>query len=193
MLDKFEINDVSGTGIGHEFGGRFRNLRLGRGDRPITTDHHLHCIFKADVQGLPQGSLRRNPVGDLLRFQLWKYALKFFIQIDEHSVQNTHVHLLLKCNVEENMIAFLRVFPGQVAQSLIQSGLVVTDTPKKGKKKKLRLWIQRPYTRWVVTENDYMAVKKYIQKNEMEALGVLHVGDRYPRSGYPKNRNPLEE
>ncbi|MFN7823955.1 MAG: hypothetical protein ACK5P6_01190 [Pseudobdellovibrionaceae bacterium] len=188
MLDRFEMSDVSGAGIGHEFGGRFRNQRKGRGERPITTDHYLHCIFKAEVQGLPQESLRRNPVGDLLRFQLWKYALKFYIQIDEHSVQNTHVHLLLKCNVEENMIAFLRVFPGQVAQSLTRSGFVVTDTPKKGKKKKLRLWIQRPYTRWVVTENDYIAVKRYIQKNEMEALGVLNVGDRYP-----KNRDPMKK
>lgn len=183
MFDKFDSNKVLQPGIGHEFGGRFRSRRSGRGERPITVEHYLHCIFKADPRKLPQSSLRRNPVGDLLRFQLWKYAVQFFIQIDEISVQHTHVHLLLRCYVEENMIAFLRVFPGQVAQSLLRAGLV-TDTPQRRKrahrKAPIKLWTQRPYTRWVVGENDYIAVKKYIQINEMEALGVLSSCDRYP-------------
>ncbi|WP_413585339.1 transposase [Bdellovibrio sp. HCB274] len=92
-----------------------------------------------------------------------KYAAKFYVGVEQFSIQRDHVHILLRGSRRSQIQSFLRVVAGQFAQTL-------TDTftkPKDG----VSVWLHRPFTRVVKGYRAYQTVRNYIQLNEKEALG----------------------
>ena len=94
-----------------------------------------------------------------------KYAKRFFIKIEQISVQHDHVHLLFRSGKRSLIQSFLRVLSGQIAQT-------ATDTYKKAKAGQ-RFWRYRPFTRVIKGWKPYLRVKDYIQLNEKEAKGEI--------------------
>lgn len=156
-------------GIGHSFkqqsfskingqhrfqaGGVLRNKRKGRKQRPLSTKHPIHIVFKINKTCLKSRSLRAPKVFSLVLKIIEKYALDFAIKVEQLSIQNDHIHILVRMSRRAHIQNFFRVVPGQIAQiSLIRglmhesdervSGVTVTDTPK--------LWKYRPFTRVVI-------------------------------------------
>ncbi len=153
-------------------GGSLRNIRLGRRERPLSTKHPIHLVFKANRHVIP-GGFRTHRRFQLIHVLVQRYALKFFVKVEQISIQGDHWHLVVRTSRRSGFQNFLRVVAGQTAQRFLGEGLVrlptVTDTPMKRRK----LWLQRPFTRVVKGYRAYRTVRDYVQLNELEALGKI--------------------
>lgn len=144
-------------------GGTLRKSRAGRRARPLSSKDPLHLVFKCNIAALPQG-LRTAVTYTLLHQLLRKYARKFFVKIEQFSIQRDHIHLLVRGSKRSQTQHFFRVFAGQAAQRILGT---VTGTPAP------RLWKHRPWTRVILGFKPYVTVKNYIQLNELEARGEI--------------------
>src|SRR6202021_2826708 len=72
-------------------GGMLRNKKLGRFARPLSTKHPHHLVLKSNYKRLrrPANFAR---IQELIR----KYATKFYIRVEQVSIQSDHVHLLIR-------------------------------------------------------------------------------------------------
>ncbi len=164
-------------------GGELRKKKNGRGPRPISAKEPMHVVFKVAPFQLHNKSLRAPKSFKLIREIIEKYAFHFSVKIEQFSVQNDHIHLLIRTSRRKHYHHFFRVVPGQIAQRFEKAGLLngaqgnekltakvnlnqrVTDTPK--------LWKYRPFSRVVKGWKSYKIIRNYIQLNEKEALGVI--------------------
>ncbi len=129
------------------YGGTLRQKRNGRGTRPLSSREPLHLVLKVNKEKVSRGL--RTPKRFLLIHQiLEKYALKFFVKVEQISVQGDHIHINLRATRRSNYQSFFRVLAGQIAQQFEKAGLLtaVTDTPGRGKKTGRGLWRYRPFT-----------------------------------------------
>ncbi|MEK6774408.1 MAG: transposase [Bdellovibrionota bacterium] len=167
----------------YSYGGQLRNCRQGRGSRVLTRKAPIHLVFKANKEVL-RGGFRTYRRYFLIQKLVDIYAKKFFVKIEQITVQSDHLHLLIRINKRSQAQNFFRVFAGQVSQRLKQEGLVnfslaqksATDTPldtPKNSRHRKKLWKYRPFTRVVKGWKPYQIVRNYIQLNEKEALGVI--------------------
>lgn len=163
-------------------GGELRNKRAGRGGRPLSSKDPLHVVLKANRHCLGSG-LRSYKRFFLIQTLVQRYSLKFYVKIEQISIQGDHIHLLLRASRRSQFQDFLRVLSGQIAQELHRKKLmVVTDTPgcskslNSGKETgvtKAKLWKHRPFSRVIKGWRAYQVVRDYIQLNEKEALGEI--------------------
>ena len=170
-------------------GGTLRNSRKGRGTRPFSGKEPLHLVFKANKDCL-RGGLRTYRRYFFIQKIVDRYAQKFFVKIEQISIQNDHVHFLIRASRRTDYQSFFRVVAGQIAQQFQKNGLLnfalylnqkkkvtgtqekkadTTLTPKKSKK----LWKYRPFTRVLRGWKAYQTVINYIRLNEHEALGNI--------------------
>jgi hypothetical protein len=62
-----------------------------------------------------------------------KYKFKFYVKVEQLSIQGDHLHLLIRTTRRSNYQSFFRVVAGQIAQQFEKEGLLtlsVTDTPQ---------------------------------------------------------------
>lgn len=167
----------------HRFshGGELRRKRAGRGARPLSTREPLHLVFKCDRYPLRRGGLRGPTAYLLCRQVVKRYAKRFFIKVEQMSVQGDHIHLLIRTARRSHYQHFFRVVAGQIAQNFGKYGLFrVTGTPERSGDRcvtgtpggQSRLWLHRPFTRVVRGYRPWLLVRDYITLNEMEARGV---------------------
>ncbi len=165
----------------YSYGGTLRQKRAGRGMRPLSTRQPLHLVLKARKEKINYG-FRTYKRFYLIHQILQKYSYRFYIKVEQISIQGDHIHLLLRTTRRSNYQSFFRVFSGQIAQRFQKEGLLtaevgtaakpgVTDTPREGAKS--GVWKHRPFTRVVVGVRAYRTVRDYIQLNEQEAQGVI--------------------
>lgn len=173
----------------HSHGGTLRKRRRGRKRRPLSCAHPLHVVFKVHRSVLRRGSLREPKSFALMQKIVAQYARRFFVKVEQISVQSNHIHCLIRTSRRSQFHYFFRVVTGQIAQQLQQRGWLrqarVTDTPtatnaaakvatlKKQKTQKIVLWMHRPFSRVVKGWCAYRIVRNYIQLNEKEALGKI--------------------
>jgi putative transposase len=188
-MKQFEFQKINWK---HRFshGGILRKSRAGRGMRPLSSREPLHLVFKADRSRIKAG-FRSYQRFFLIHSLIQKYSLKFFVKIEQVSVQGDHIHLLIRTTRRSNYQSFFRVIAGQIAQRFEKEGLLslpasaanaeamVTDTPTapgtpaSATNPKPKLWLHRPFTRVVRGYRAYKTVQNYIRLNEQEALGKI--------------------
>ncbi len=157
-------------------GGVLRNSRKGRSFRPLSGREPLHLVMKVNKERV-RGGLRNHQRYSLIHKIVDRYSHKFFVKIEQISLQNDHIHLLIRCCRRTQYQNFFRVVCGQIAQQFQKQGLLsfnrnsreetsVTDTL-------LKLWKYRPFSRVIRGWKAYQIVRDYVQLNEMEALGSI--------------------
>lgn len=146
------------------YGGELRKSRHGRGIRPLSTRDPLHVVLKVRPGELKKG-LRHPATHTLVHRLLKKYSKKFYVKVEQFSVNADHIHLLLRCSKRSLYHNFFRVFAGQVAQQ-------ATGTFQKKKKGK-SLWKARPWSRVIKGFKAYVIVRNYVKLNELEAAGTI--------------------
>ena len=175
-------------------GGEHRKKCHGRGQRPLSCKESLHVVFKINKIVLKTQSLRTHQNFKLSLQIIQKYADRFFVKIEQISIQGDHIHCLVRTSKRSFFHHFFRVASGQIAQQFEKTDKLrfvaderskkafksVTDTPesspKKGNnlvKRKLKLWMYRPFSRVVRGYKNNKIVRNYIQLNEKEALGEI--------------------
>jgi REP element-mobilizing transposase RayT len=153
----------------HCHGGTLRKSAEGRSARPLSTTDPIHLVLKINKSAV-KGGLRSPHAFRLMSVLIKRYSLKFFVKVEQFSIQNDHVHLLIRGTKRSKLQSFFRVVPGQFAQNM-------TDTPRddekseKNNKEKKKIWKYRPFTRVIKGFKPYQIVKDYIQLNECEANG----------------------
>jgi REP element-mobilizing transposase RayT len=151
--------------------------------RPLSSKEPLHLVMKANKERL-KGGFRTYQRFFLIHQITKRYISRFWIKIEQISVQDDHIHLLIRASRRSNYQSFFRVFSGQIAQRLEQKGLLtnpVTDTPgagPRGRNAWKRLWKFRPFSRVVRGYRAYKTVRDYIQLNEKEALREIRYQKR---------------
>lgn len=151
-------------------GGALRNLRTGRGARPLSTKSAVHLVFKADKSKLRKG-LRSPVVFQICHRTIKKFSKRFFIKIEQLAICGDHIHVLIRLTKRSLGQHFFRVVAGQIAQELGKIGNIVTGTTG--------LWKHRPFTRVVFGARAFLIAKNYVRLNEKEAKGEIR---------YRKNR-----
>jgi len=164
-------------------GGILRRKRAGRRQRPLACKEALHVVFKVDRSRLRYSSLRSAQSFTLVHELIKKYAVKFFVKVEQLSIQNDHIHILVRTNKRSHFHFFFRVVAGQIAQRFQNQRLLldsakkpVTDTHSGNG---TGLWKYRPFSRVVIGWRAFNIVRNYIQLNEQEARGKIK---------YQKNR-----
>ncbi len=107
----------------YSHGGSLRQLRAGSGARPLSTKASLHLVLKANRDRV-RGGLRISRRFKLIHFLIQKYAVKFFIKVEQVSIQNDHIHLLIRTSRRSLYHHFFRVLAGQIAQVFEKEGLL---------------------------------------------------------------------
>ena len=130
----------------YSHGGSLRQLRAGRSARPLSTRESLHLVLKANKDRI-KGGFRTANRFRLIHHLIQKYRFKFFIKIEQISIQNDHIHFMIRTTRRSLYQHFFRVLAGQIAQRFEKEGLLtvsvtnsetvsrgerVTDTPKRG-------------------------------------------------------------
>jgi putative transposase len=183
----------------YKYGGDLRKKRAGRFHRPLSTKAPHHIVFKVNKLTLRHQSLRSIKGFVLSQVVIKKYSKKFFIKIEQLSIQNDHIHMMVRTSRRSLFLHFFRVVAGQIAQQFEKEGLLrfierighqkkrngkiilpgsqkVTDIHKTKVvkvKQKLSLWKYRPFSHLVKGTKTYRTVRDYIQLNEKEVTGTI--------------------
>lgn len=174
---KRQSSFFSSSGV-HRFshGGELRKKKLGRGRRPLSAKEPMHAVFKVARVCLRQKSLRAPQSYKVVLKIIEKYAKHFAVKIEQLSVQNDHIHLLIRSSRHKHYHHFFRVVAGQIAQQFEKEGLLtnskMTDTLQHAGQV-ASLWKYRPFSRCVRGWKAYKTVRNYIRLNEKEALGQI--------------------
>jgi REP element-mobilizing transposase RayT len=147
------------------YGGTLRKSSKGRGARPLSTKDPIHLVFKVNKDAVTKG-LRSPRNFNLINALIKKYARKFYVSIEQFSVQTDHIHILIRGSRRSVMQSFLRVVAGQFAQCLTDTFTTKHEGPK--------VWKHRPFTRVIRGFKPYKIVRDYIQLNELEACGRVY-------------------
>ena len=158
----------------YSHGGTLRQKAAGRGRRPLSSREPLHLVLKARKEKIKYG-LRTWKRYALIHYLLGRYSARFFVKVEQVSIQGDHIHLLIRTTRRSNYQSFFRVFSGQIAQRFQKEGLLtMTDTPQMqaqiGGTREKGLWRYRPFSRVVRGWRAYQIVRNYVQLNEKEAL-----------------------
>lgn len=143
-------------------GGSLRKSSKGRGPRPLSSKDPIHLVFKVNKAAV-RGGLRSSRNFNLVNLLLKRYALKFFVKVEQFSIQQDHIHLLIRGGRRSQIQSFLRVLAGQLAQRLTDTFFESNEGPK--------IWKHRPFTRIIKGYKPYLIVQNYIQLNKCEANG----------------------
>ncbi len=157
-------------------GGVLRNSRKGRGARPLSGKEPLHLVMKVNKECL-RGGLRTYRRYFLIHKIIDRYSRKFFVRIEQVSIQSDHVHFLIRCQRRTQYQNFFRVVCGQIAQQFQKQGLLSFTRSRIGKNSVTgtlqKLWKYRPFTRVIRGWKAYNTVRNYVQLNEQEILGNI--------------------
>ncbi|MEK6774032.1 MAG: transposase [Bdellovibrionota bacterium] len=104
-------------------GGTLRNSRKGRCARPLAGKEPLHLVLKANKDSV-RGGLRSYRRYFLIQKIVDRYAQKFFVKIEQVSIQSDHVHFLVRATRRTDYQSFFRVVAGQIAQQFQKNGLL---------------------------------------------------------------------
>ncbi|MFN8945337.1 MAG: transposase, partial [Pseudobdellovibrionaceae bacterium] len=138
----------------HRFahGGSLRQLAKGRGARPLSSREPLHLVFKINKAKM-RGGLRGWKSQKIIKFLFQKYAKKFFVRIDQITIQRDHIHVIVRSPRRFYFQSFFKVIAGQIAQVFQKQGLLKSDEellkPNQGMTatpKGTGLWKYRPFS-----------------------------------------------
>ncbi len=150
-------------------GGSLRNSAKGRGARPLSTKDPIHLVFKVNKVAVKMG-LRHARSFALMNRVLKRYSAKFFVKVEQFSIQIDHVHLLVRGGRRAQLQSFMRVVAGQFAQQLTDTPNTQNEGPK--------VWKYRPFSRVIKGYKAYQTVRDYIQLNECEVNGRRYAKNR---------------
>jgi REP element-mobilizing transposase RayT len=168
------------------------SLLLGkrRNKRPLCLKSPHHIILRSDFAYGRRSLLRHRP---LIHRVITKAKKRFDIKVYEVGIASNHIHLGARGKSRSNLQNFFRVLAGHIAQEILREFPILPSersrggaphapsTGKKTREKENKFWQTRLYTRIVSWGREWIAVKKYIIQNGLEALGLIPYRERKPR------------
>ena len=139
---------------------------IGRGKRkerrPFSSRRPAHVVLRSSSARGPW-SLRRRANEAAAAEEIEQAARRFGVKIYERAILATHLHLLCRARRREDLQNFLRVVGGRIAQRVTGAR---KGQPCPG------FWDELAYTRIVAWGTDFRNVRRYVQQNQCEAMGL---------------------
>ena len=143
--------------------------------RTISIKKPMHLVLRSDKAKGQRSLLKNKPlVLKLLRL----YSKKFAVRVYEIAICGNHIHCLVKGSNRKQLQNFFRVFPGQIAQEILQHH-PLKPTEEKAftggthPKNQKTFWSLLLYSKLLSWGREYLSTKNYIIRNTMEALGLI--------------------
>lgn len=154
-----------------DYGGSLRNLRKGRGMRPISTRSTMHFVLRSTRA---KGKWRFQATRSVWRPLLKRFAKKYGVTILSHADPGNHLHLHLKFSNRSTYKPFIRALTSSIAMAITGAS--------RWKKVDFKFWDLRPFSRIVIGRRAFHFLVDYIHLNRLEASGhsreVARVGVR---------------
>lgn len=124
----------------HRFchGGKLRRSRHGRSSRPLSTRDPHHIVLKINRKAFRKG-LRHPRTFSIVNEVIRQYAKRFFVKVEQFSVQHDHIYLLIRAPKRSSFQSFFRVVSGQIAQRVTDTFSEAWQGPT--------IWLTRPFSR----------------------------------------------
>ena len=127
----------------------------------------------------------------LIRAVLDKAARRFGVTVYNHAVAGNHLHVLVKGRSRLGLQNFFRVFAGHTAQQILQmcplpkscgGGASTIDSGRQPcAKNRRKFWGYLIYSRIVSWGSEFKTVLRYIDRNTLEALGLIAYQPRHTK------------
>lgn len=130
--------------------------------RPISTKHTMHIVLKSKHTKGSKNFLyksNREAIDRIIQSQ----AKKWDIRLYRYENVGNHLHILLRTSHRVWLKAFLRSITGLIARHILGA--------QRGAAKRIQFWDARPFSRIVTWGRDYKAMGKYLNKNQLQAIG----------------------
>jgi REP element-mobilizing transposase RayT len=151
-----------------------------KGARPFSRRKTNHIVFRSSV-ARGRWSLRRRVNEERIEDILHKMEAKFRLKIYEYAITGNHIHLLARALDRGGLSGFLRTFAGLVARLVTGATRGHPSGP---------FWDSLVYSRVVSWGRDFHSVRRYIQCNRFETMGLIPFQPRESRRGHSTNTGP---
>ncbi len=146
-----------------EYGGTLLRTRRGRSrPRPLDTKNSMHLVLRSS-HAKAGWSFRvgSNPkkVSNILN----KFARKYGIKLLAVANVGNHIHIHLKLGSRYGYKPFIRATTAAIAMTI--TGI------SRWKKREIKFWDLRPYTRVVIGREAWARLTKYVRLNQLEGMG----------------------
>jgi REP element-mobilizing transposase RayT len=170
-----------GLSVRSEYGG---SLAPGRRKmaRPIATRRPMHLVL-CSTRAKGPWSLRRRDTDARIRSAMRALAQRSGIRVYQFANAGTHLHLLVRTKRRDQLQTFLRAFAGITAR--------LATGARKGRPAG-RFWDLIAYSRILHWGREFIAVRAYLIRNELEACGLIPYRARARRSRGPRSPPSIE-
>ena len=153
-------------------------LRQGRRKlkRPFDAKKPLHLILRSS-RAKGEWSFLREKNGRRIKHLVHSLALRTGVKVHRFANSGNHLHLLIHAKSREEFQSYLRALSGMVSR-------IVTGAKKGNRVGKF--WDALAYSRVVQWGKDFVNVKYYLIRNELEGLGILFHSERPSKKPAPE-------
>lgn len=144
------------------FGGSLLKKSNAKEKRPISTKHAMHIVLRSSHAHGHRSFLKRThsrAIDKILKGQARRWGIRLY----RYENVGNHLHILLKTGHRKWLQGYLRSITGLIARMILGA--------QRGHAKLIRFWDGRPFSRIVAWGKAYMALHRYFDKNQLEALG----------------------
>ena len=146
--------------------------------RLLSVKNPFHVTLRSDFAKGKRSLLRHK---NLIYTVLHKASKRFGVRIHEQAICGNHIHLLVRGRRKISIQNFFRVVAGHIAQKILeQYPILESERLKKQNagnaprlKYERKFWNTLLYSRWVAWGRDFSNVVNYIERNMLEALGMI--------------------
>ncbi len=131
--------------------------------RPLARNLSMHMVLRSSKA---RGSWSFLKHQEAIENVLNKFAKKYQIQILNHANVGNHIHLHLKTSTRVKYRAFIRAITSSIRS------LVTGYSRWKPAPDRFYFWDLRPWSRLLISYQEYKNLTKYIGINQLEALGL---------------------
>lgn len=154
-----------------DYGGELRRTRKGRSrGRPISSRETMHLVLRSEkAQGPRAFNTPQNR--QLVARIIGKFAQKHGVKILSAGTNSNHLHLHVKLMSRFTYKPFIRAVTAAIAMSM--------GGASRWNKLKEKFWDFRPFSRVARGRRGFLAVRDYVELNELEGLGFIRATARW--------------
>ncbi|MBI4403373.1 MAG: transposase, partial [Deltaproteobacteria bacterium] len=138
---------------------------LGRREpRPFSPTQALHVTLKSELAKGPL-SMASPSHRAWVRQYIPLLARKLGIRLYHFANNGSHIHLIFYSKDKKAVSAYRRALSGVIARRIMKA--------EKGRAKKIRFWLSRPFSRILSWGRDFRRAMNYVERNRLEANNII--------------------
>lgn len=154
------------------------SVRRRKSKRILSVRNPFHVTLRSDFAKGKRSLLKHK---NLISKVLHKSSKRFGVNIYQRAICGNHIHLLVQGTNRISLQNFFRVVAGHIAQKILERHPILESERLKTSdagnapllKYQRKFWNALLYSRLVAWGRDFTNVVNYIERNVLEALGMI--------------------